>query len=129
MCKALAERGDPTSMQDDEAFGKMFLCSMEHNLNWNLQFHNELRRLMHNEVVSINLELDGCEEKERKGDLNFRKRSLVDSFYDYSLSNTFLMQWSLIEEILYLVHKFNYPNIEIPKKTTFQKYRPVFLWR
>lgn len=111
-------------MQNDEGFEEMFLWSMNDNLNWNVRFYNETRRLMHNEIVTINLELDDCKDNDERGNLKFRKHYLINSFFCYALNNSFLMQWSLIEEMLYLIHKFKYSNTSIPKKTSFRNIDP-----
>ena len=107
---------------------KLFLWAMNHNISWNVNFHNEIRRLIHNEIVNLNLKLDEAESEEifDLKTFKYKKNILIDEF-DVSLTlNSFLMQWSLLEEILYHCAKSYYPDDTIQlQKSSIQKYKPM----
>lgn len=104
---------------------ELFLWVMNDNLSWNVSFHNEIRRLIHNEIVALNVKLDvAADDKQRE--LMHEKHVLINN-HDISLTlNSFLMQWSLLEEILHHCATTYYKNVTIKyANSSIQKYNPV----
>lgn len=103
----------------------IWLRALSVNLNESGRLHKVLYRLIQNEIAVINRRL----ELEESGDLFLllkqEKDTLVNS-YDFTLNNTFLLQWSFIEEMFYAVHKFKYKNLTIKSGSSITRYKPIF---
>jgi len=89
----------------DEFGNKLFSWANKNNLQLIVQFHNEQRRLMRNQIVTINKKLDACNDKDERRELLYAKTVYTNTFDKMLCTNTFLMMYSHLEEFLYHVRK------------------------
>jgi len=107
---------------------EFFTWAQGHNLSLIVDFHNEVKRNFHNEIVRINALLEGDDflSEEEKHSLEARKNIYVTTFEPYLRINTFLMMVSHLEEWLFHAWKHHAPETGLLEaKGSIGRFKPV----
>lgn len=107
---------------------EVFGWTHRHNLSLIVEFHNEVKRSFHNEILRIDeqLEAPGSLSDHEITKLEARKNIYIDTFEPYLRINTFLMMVSHLEEWLYHIWKRYTPKTELLEaKGSIGRFKPV----
>jgi len=104
---------------------EIFSWAMTHNLQIIINFHNEQRRLMKNQVSEINEKLKSCNDRHERTELLNKKEIYINTFDSLLRTNTFLMMYSHLEEFLYHVWKSFDKNQAVRKSGSLKRFEGV----
>ena len=97
-----------------------------HNASEIVHFHNDMKRLMKNEIIWLNDKLDNETDKEKLLDYKRQKSAYLGSFSDKLKINTFLMMYSHLEEWLTHLHHRNSPLFK-SQKNSLKRFEPLII--
>ncbi len=98
--------------------------TLSHNLDRLTGYHNEIKRLLSNELISTKKEQSKSKKKEEK--LADIKEYYTKELHPKLINNTFLMMFAYLEEMFCIILK-GYAKIdEASSKTGLEKYKESF---
>lgn len=102
----------------------MMKWAASHNAHQIVSFHNEIKRLMRNELVWLNNELKIETDKFKITQYENQKNIYLESFSEKLKINTFLMLYSHLEEWLTHLYRKQFPESK-PQKNSLQRFQPI----
>src|SRR5712692_10517726 len=104
----------------------IFAGGMQHNLNLIVQFHNTVRALMNNEIVTLNQKIKEASDEEQKRKFAFARDFYPTVYHRMLRTTTFLMMYSYLEEFLYHVPAVMEKEVEIGSTGSIMRFKSVF---
>jgi len=114
-------------MNDKELRIQSHRIFLQHNLNDIAMYHNEIKRLIRNEIVWINNKLDDPSTyPEKQKQLNIKKDNYINDYEQKLIQSTFVMMCSFLEEMLNIILTGYAADIKKPQSTGLDKYKLAF---
>jgi hypothetical protein len=104
---------------------KIFSLAMTHNLQLIIEFHNEQRKLMYNQVSLIEKRISVCNDRYERKVLLQEKYVFENTFVSFLNTNTFLMMYSQLEEFLYHVWKTFGREQNVGNSGSLERFKPI----
>lgn len=112
----------------DKSNDDPFLFAHDTDLSFIVYFHNEIKRLLTNEIVYINKELQNPETPTSQRQQLLNTKNIYTHTIEPSVATAiFLMMYSHLEEWLFNIKEFYASNIELDRqKGSLKRFSPVF---
>ncbi len=98
--------------------------ALSHNVDRLTTYHNEIKRLLFNELISAKREQNKSKKKEKE--ITDIKEYYIKELHPKLINNTFLMMFAYLEEMLCIILKGFVKIDETSSKTGLEKYKESF---
>ncbi len=101
--------------------------AVQHNLNMHVQFYNDHKQLVSNQIANIDQELEGTSiDPKRRRDLEMAKYIYMNSYHHHMMISCFLTMYSHLEECLGVASRLFSEKKLVSKKSGLDRFREFF---